>query len=159
MFDASFPSESFSNNLPPPPAPFVALGLLTPAVRNIPPTTKGHLHYGAIEYLQGVIGAIDVDKEDEEFNELQSKIAGTSIPSAVNTSSHHQQYPGKSANPTDNNNHDTINTAITPSTSTSNDRVEEEAYEILPLSNGLVCSRKASGRVLYRIAKHIESLL
>ncbi|KAF9188419.1 mediator complex subunit, partial [Haplosporangium sp. Z 11] len=129
MFDASFPSESFSTNLPPPPAPFVAPGLLTPAGRNIPPTTKGHLHYGAIANLQGVIGAIDIDKEDEEFNELQSKIVGisteTSIRSAVNASNHHQQYLGKSADPADINNHDTINTTNTAST--SNDRIEEEA--------------------------------
>ncbi|KAF9431947.1 mediator complex subunit [Entomortierella beljakovae] len=36
---------------------------------------------------------------------------------------------------------------------------EGEPYELLPLSNGLICSRSISGRVLYHIAMHIETLL
>ncbi|KAF8924865.1 mediator complex subunit [Dissophora ornata] len=137
MFDASFPSESYSANLPPPPQANIAPALMTPG-RIVPPTTKGHLNYGAILNLQGVIGSIDVEKEDGEFNELQAKLMalGTGVDSDANTLG------------TNNNG----NTGAI-------ERHEEELYEIMPLPNGLVCSRSASGRVLYRIAKHIESLL
>ncbi|KAF9950506.1 mediator complex subunit, partial [Mortierella alpina] len=73
MFDASFPTESYSASLPPPPAPSVAPGLAQ-AGRVIPPTTKGHLHYGPIPNLQTIISSIDVDKEDDEYNALHSQI-------------------------------------------------------------------------------------
>ncbi|KAF9207387.1 mediator complex subunit [Haplosporangium sp. Z 27] len=144
MFDASFPSESYGTPLPPPPAPATAPGLVTPG-RIVPPTSRGHLHYGAITNLQGIIGSIDVDKEDEEYNQLQSSIGSSSVNAShnIHNGSVAQQHQQSYAKPT--------NTAIR--------NLEEEPYEILPLPNGLVCSRSMSGRVLYRIAKHIESLL
>ncbi|KAF9345440.1 mediator complex subunit, partial [Mortierella sp. AD094] len=145
MFDASFPSESYGTSLPPPPAPATAPGLVTPG-RIIPPTTKGHLHYGPITNLQGIIGGIDVEREDEEYNQLQSSITGSPItgaPHNIHNAILAQQHQHQS------------NT--TPSNSVFRNQ-GEEPYEILPLPNGLVCSRSMSGRVLYRIARHIESL-
>ncbi|KAF9902525.1 mediator complex subunit [Linnemannia zychae] len=113
MHDASFPNESYGSSLPPPPAPALAPLLLTPG-RLISPTTKGHLHYVPINNFQAIVDGIDVDKEDEEFNNLQR---------AIETGAN------------------------------------EESYDVMPLPNGVLCSRTASGRVLYRIAKLMESLV
>ncbi|KAF9911460.1 mediator complex subunit [Lobosporangium transversale] len=137
MFDASFPSESFGSNLPPPPQPATAPSLMTPG-RIVPPTSKGHLHYGAIPKLQALIGSIDVDKEDEEFNDLQPTIASLVINSSVTSSQGRK---------------------LSSHGTTLGGLQEEDSYEIMPLPNGLICSRKASGRALYRIAKHMESQL
>ncbi|KAI1318365.1 mediator complex subunit [Mortierella claussenii] len=142
MFDASFPSESYGSTLPPPPPPATAPALMTPG-RIVPPTTKGHLHYAAIPNLQGIIGSIDVDKEDEEFNSLQSPIT---VPSLATTNAGTSTFGDITFQP------EAVALVRTG-------QEQEEPYEIMPLPNGLVCSRNASGRVLYRIAKHIESLL
>ncbi|KAF9350006.1 mediator complex subunit [Mortierella sp. NVP85] len=140
MFDASYPCESYGTNLPPPPTPAIAPTLMTPG-RIIPPTTKGHLHYGPIPNLDGVIEAINVEKEDEEFNDLQSKISalgtGMELNSTMETGLETQRYHY----------HSSIRNQ------------EAEPYEIMLLSHGVLCSRSASGRVLYRIAKHIEGCL
>ncbi|KAG0349716.1 mediator complex subunit [Podila minutissima] len=159
IFDASFPSESFGSSLPPPPAPSTAPALLTPPGRVIPPTTRGHLNYSAITNLQGVIGAIDVDKDDEEY-----------IRSTMVTPSPSSQAPTPAP---------TLSTAAIIAAAKSNLKKEaspmvslaaatvlhnaidprDEPYEIMPMPNGVICSRSASGRVMYRIAKHIDSLV
>ncbi|KAF9427883.1 mediator complex subunit [Podila epigama] len=163
IFDASFPSESYGSSLPPPPAPSTAPTLLAPAGRVIPPTTRGHLHFVPITNLQGAIGAIDVDKKDEEY--IKST---TAMPSPT------AQSPALGAPPT-------LSTAaiiaaaksnmkkensplLAPATMTPNHTAQhvdprDEPYELMPMPTGVICSRSASGRVLYRIAKHIESLL
>ncbi|KAF9095809.1 mediator complex subunit [Mortierella sp. AM989] len=146
IFDASFPSESFGTSLPPPPVPAIAPGLATPG-RIIPPTTKGHLYYGPITNLQGVIGAIDVEKEDDDYNQLQS-----SISSSLPTNLQHTLHNGTVAQ-------QPLQQSSATLASTVFRNPGEEPYEVLPLPNGLVCSRSMSGRVLYRIAKHIETLL
>ncbi|KAG0317244.1 mediator complex subunit [Dissophora globulifera] len=138
MFDASFPSESYGSSLPPPPAPAISPLLVTTG-RLVPPTTKGHLHYGPIPNLQGVIGGIDVEKADGEYDELQSRIAATGVgmDGIIGTSG-----GGDKAG------------AVAVGRG-----VHQEAHDLLPLPNGLICSRSMSGRVLYRIAKHVEGLL
>ncbi|KAF9096039.1 mediator complex subunit [Mortierella sp. AD031] len=168
MHDASFPSESFGSSLPPPPGPALAPTLLTTPGRTISPTTKGHLHYGVISNLQGVIENIDVDKEDEEFNAIQRAIEAATIPPPIphnNPNLHapssitllkqqqqlhlqqqqqqqlHQQQEGAIA------------------TRAADIEQDDEPYEVMPLPYGVVCSRSTSGRVLYRIAKHMESLV
>ncbi|KAF9581495.1 mediator complex subunit [Lunasporangiospora selenospora] len=155
IFDSSFPSESYGAGLPPPPAPTVAPTLLTPG-RTIAPTTKGHLHYGPISNLQGIIGAIDVDKDDEEYNQIManstselirdSQPAPKPLSSAdiLKRSSLHNAMDQAPPQPS---------AAAIPSK-----QIEEEVYQIMPLPNGVVCSRAASGRVFFRIAKHVESL-
>jgi len=113
---------------------------MTPG-RIIPPTTKGHLHYGPIPNLDGVIEAINVEREDEEFNDLQSKISalgtGMELSPTMETGLETQRYHY----------HSSIRNQ------------EAEPYEIMLLSHGVLCSRSASGRVFYRIAKHIEGCL
>ncbi|KAI9233711.1 MAG: mediator complex subunit MED14-domain-containing protein [Podila humilis] len=159
IFDASFPSESFGSSLPPPPAPSTAAALLTPPGRVIPATTRGHLNYSAIVNLQGVIGAIDVEKDDEEY--IRSTMVAPSPAS---------QAPGPAP---------TLSTAAIIAAAKSNLKKEaapmvsmaaatalhhaidprDEPYEIMPMPNGVICSRSASGRVMFRIAKHIDSLV
>ncbi|KAF9557662.1 mediator complex subunit [Mortierella alpina] len=153
MFDASFPTESYSASLPPPPAPSVAPGLAQ-AGRIIPPTTKGHLHYGPIPNLQTAISSIDVDKEDDEYNVLRSQITpgsaegGDTMFVATTPAVSNIQPPAN-----------TSQSALTTEPRFTRRDPQDEVYQIMPLQNGLVCSRNASGRVLYRIAKHIETLL
>ncbi|KAF9927092.1 mediator complex subunit [Mortierella alpina] len=153
MFDASFPTESYSASLPPPPAPSVAPGLVQ-AGRIIPPTTKGHLHYGPIPNLQTIISSIDIDKEDDEYNVLQSQIReGSTVggDASLATTTSVLKNIQLSGN--------TSQTASAAQARVTTRDPQDEVYQIMPLQNGLVCSRSASGRVLYRIAKHIETLL
>lgn len=143
MFDASYPCESYGTTLPPPPPPAVAAAL-TASGKVVPPTTKGHLHYGPIPGLIGAIDSINLEKEDEEFNDLQHKIsglsAGTGSSAAIHTNL--EMVPSKQYHY-----HSNVR------------RQEGEPYEFMPLAIGVICSRSTSGRVLYRIAKHIEGLL
>ncbi|KAF9920382.1 mediator complex subunit, partial [Linnemannia zychae] len=74
MHDASFPCESYGSGLPPPPAPALTPALIATPGRVVSPTSKGHLHYAAINNFQSLIEGIDVDRADEEFNILQRAI-------------------------------------------------------------------------------------
>ncbi|KAG0338890.1 mediator complex subunit [Podila humilis] len=169
IFDASFPSESFGSSLPPPPAPSTAPSLLTPPGRVIPPTTRGHLHYAAITNLQGVIGAIDVDKEDEEYN--KSTTVAPSPSAATNSTATPSAPPMLStaaiiaaAKSNMKKEHSPLLPAAVPTPATATPphlRIDprDEPYELMPMPNGVICSRSASGRVLYRILKHVEGLV
>ncbi|KAG0196968.1 mediator complex subunit [Mortierella sp. GBA30] len=155
MFDASFPTESYGSSLPPPPAPAIAPAL-TQAGCTVPPSTKGHLHYVPIPNLQSIISGIDVDKEDEEFNAMRAQItAGLTLDDRSSSfTPHPTSHEG--VLPTGNHHGNTISTLETyPKIRDPAD----ELYQIMPLQNGLVCSRGVSSRVLYRIAQNIEALL
>ncbi|KAG0245694.1 mediator complex subunit [Mortierella sp. GBA43] len=158
MLDASYPCESYWTNLPhsqlpPPPTPSVAPALVASG-KVIPQTTKGHLHYAHIEKLIGAIEVIDVNKEDEEFNEFLPKmpvqgLLGAGAESSSSSSSSSNTHAGQVAAAAGSQQYHYHSTS----------RVQEaEPYELMPLPTGVVCSRSASGRVLYRIAKHMEGL-
>ena len=106
-----------------------------------------------------MIGAIDVDKDDEEY--IRSTMVAPSPAS---------QAPGPAP---------TLSTAAIIAAAKSNLKKEaspmvsmaaatalhqaidprDEPYEIMPMPNGVICSRSTSGRVMFRIAKHIDSLV
>jgi len=147
MFDASFPTESFGSDLPPPPIPTTAPALLSTPGRVLPPTTRGRLQYGPISNLLGIVGGIDVNKEDDEFNRQQLSMtsARNDTDRSMEVMMDHpkvesEEAPGPRA-------------PLTPPTTP-----REQEYEVMSLQNGLICSRNISGRVLYRLVRHMESL-
>jgi len=134
--------------------------LLAPPGRTISPTSRGHLHYAAINNLQGIIEGIDVDKEDEAFNTLQRGIEAATnatptphnnpnlhAPSSITLLKQQQQQQLQQQQ-------EGTNLARTADIDQ-----DGEPYDVMPLPNGVVCSRSASGRVFYRIAKLMESLV
>ncbi|KAG0050123.1 mediator complex subunit [Gryganskiella cystojenkinii] len=142
MYDAFFPTESFNSDLPPPPLPSTAPALLSTPGRIVPATSRGRLQYGQIGNLKTIIDGIDVDKEDEEFNELQLNSSSMS----TTTTTLKEEHPPSNKH--------------SPQTPPATPRDEaEEVYELMPMPNGVLCSRNISGRVLYRLAKHMETLL
>ncbi|GJJ75588.1 mediator of RNA polymerase II transcription subunit 14 [Entomortierella parvispora] len=147
MFDASFPTESFGSDLPPPPIPTTAPALLATPGRVLPPTTRGRLQYGPISNLLGVIGGIDVNKEDEEFNRLQ--LGAPSTHNDTDGSMEITMEQPKLESEQTPNQHSPLTPPSTP---------RDQEYEVMALQNGLICSRNISGRVLYRLAKHMENL-
>ncbi|KAG0087513.1 mediator complex subunit [Podila epicladia] len=159
IFDASFPSESFGSSLPPPPAPSTAPALLTPPGRVIPPTTRGHLNYSAITNLQGVIGAIDVDKDDEEY--IRSTMVTPSPASQASTPAPTLSTAAIIAAAKSNLKKEALPMVSLAAVTALHNVIDprDDPYEIMPMPNGVICSRSASGRVMYRIAKHIDSIV
>ncbi|KAF9160439.1 mediator complex subunit [Actinomortierella ambigua] len=162
IFDASFPAESFDKSLPPPPAPALAPALESQGGQGpIAPTTRGHLNYGPIPNLLGVVGSMDLDRDEDFETSLGLSMFSQGFlrenPDVVS-----KALAALSASP-----------SLSLSSSPSPQQQQQQQQQILrrlqlelegskmlmPLPHGVVCSRAVSARVVYRIARHIETLL
>ncbi|KAG0228667.1 mediator complex subunit [Actinomortierella wolfii] len=161
IFDASYPTESFDKTLPPPPAPALSPALESQSSQgSVAPTTKGHLNYIPIPNLLGIVGSMDLDR-DEDF---ETNIGLSMFSQGYLSENSHIVSKAFAAA--------TAAAAAAPAASSTSLQQQQQqqilrrlqlelegSKMLMPLPHGVVCSRAVSARVVYRIAKHIETLL